>query len=54
MTSYLDMKMLIAAEYHIDVSDDTPLYEIQYKAAKAEARRNDRLKAAENGKIYVG
>lgn len=48
------MKALIAAEYHILVPDEMPLYEIQYMASLAENRRNDRLKAAEQGRAYVG
>lgn len=48
------MKALIAAEYHILVPDEMPLYEIQYMASLAENRRNDRLKAAEQGRTYVG
>ena len=54
MKSYFEMKTLIAAEYHILVPDDTPLHEIQYMASLAENRRNDRIKAAEAGKLFVG
>lgn len=54
MKAYFEMKTLIAAEYHVEISDDAPLYEIQYRAALAENRRNERIKAAEAGRIYVG
>lgn len=54
MNAYLDLHALIAAEYHITLPDSTALYQIQYLAAKAENRRNARIKAAEEGKIYVG
>jgi hypothetical protein len=54
MKSYLEMHGLIAAEYHIHLPDSTPLYEIQFMASLAENRRNERFKAAEAGKIFVG
>lgn len=54
MKSYFEMKALIAAEYHVLIPDDTPIYEIQYMASLAENRRNDRIKAAEAGKLFIG
>lgn len=54
MKAYLELHMLIAAEYHINLPDNTPLYQIQFTASMAENRRNARLKAAEDGKVYVG
>lgn len=48
------MKALIAAEYHVLVPDDMPLFEIQHMASTAENRRTERLKAAEAGKTWVG
>jgi len=54
MKSYLELHGLIAAEYHITLPDTTPLYQIQYMASLAENRRNDRLKAAQEGKVWVG
>jgi hypothetical protein len=54
MKSYFEMKTLIAAEYHVEISDDAPLHEIQYRAGMAENRRNDRIKAAEAGKLFIG
>lgn len=55
MKSYLDLHMLIAAEYNISLPDETtPMYKIQYMASMAENRRNDRQKAAEAGRIFVG
>jgi hypothetical protein len=54
MKAYFEMKTLIAAEYHILVPDEMPLYEIQYMASMAENRRNDRIKAAEQGRQYIG
>jgi len=54
MKSYLEMHGLIAAEYHIHLPDSTPLYQIQFTASLAENRRNERFRAAEAGKIFVG
>lgn len=54
MKSFLEMKALIAAEYHVYLPDDAPLYEFQFQASLAENRRNDRIKAAQNGQVYCG
>lgn len=54
MKAYFDLHMLIAAEYHINLPDSTPLFQIQYMASMAENRRNDRMKAAESGKTFIG
>lgn len=54
MKAYLDLHMLIAAEFHVMLPDTAPLYQIQYMASMAENRRKDRHKAAEMGQVYVG
>jgi hypothetical protein len=54
MKAYFEMKTLIAAEYNIDTPDSLPLYEIQFKAAMAANRRQERQKAAEAGRVYIG
>jgi hypothetical protein len=54
MKSYLDLHMLIAAEYHVVLPDTTPLFQLQYMASMAENRRTERAKAAEQGRVYIG
>jgi hypothetical protein len=50
----MDCHILIAAELGFDVSDDMPVYRFQQLAQFAMKRRNDRIKAAEEGKNYIG
>jgi len=50
----MDCHILIAAELHIAVSDEMPVYRFQQLAGFAQKRRNDRIKAAEEGKNWVG
>lgn len=50
----MDMYVLIASEFHVQLSFDTPVYQIQHMAKAAEQRRNDRIKAASEGKIFCG
>jgi hypothetical protein len=55
MKSFLELEALIAAEYHVSYPmDTTPIFKYQFMASLAENRRNDRQKAAAEGKIYVG
>lgn len=49
------MEALIAAEFGIAYPPETtPIFKYQFMASMAENRRNDRQKAAAEGKIYVG
>lgn len=45
---------LIAAEFHIYLPDSVPVYHLMHLAQVAEKRRNDRIEAAKDGKVYVG
>jgi hypothetical protein len=54
MKGFFDLFVLIAAEFGVLLPDDAPLYKIQYMASMAENRRNDKIKAAERGQIFVG
>lgn len=48
------MYALIASEFSFYPPETAPVYHIQFLAATAEKRRNDRLKAAQEGKNYIG
>jgi hypothetical protein len=50
----MDCHILIAAELGFDVPDEMPVYRFQQLANFAQKRRADRIKAAEEGKIYHG
>jgi hypothetical protein len=50
----MDRHLLIAAEYGFQIDPDTPVYLFQQYSDAAQARRDDRIKAAQEGKIYVG
>lgn len=54
MKDVMGMHALIAAEFHMTVSQDEPIYHLQYMAGAAEKRRSERIKAAEAGKQYLG
>jgi hypothetical protein len=50
----MDRELLILSEYGVQVSEDTPIYKFQQFSDAAQARRDDRIKAAQEGKQYVG
>lgn len=50
----MDRKILLASEYGIQVNAETPVYEFQQLSDAAQTRRDERIKAAQEGKIYVG
>jgi hypothetical protein len=50
----MDRHLLILSEYHVQISEDTPIYQFQQFSDAAQARRDDRIKAAQEGKQYVG
>jgi hypothetical protein len=50
----MQRKALIAAEYHLQVHPDTPIYEFQQLSEMASARREKRIEAANNGMVYHG
>src|SRR5579872_6678653 len=53
MRDVMDMHALIASEFGFYMPDRAPVYHIQHLAGVAEKRRNDRLKAAQEGKTYI-
>ena len=48
------MQVLLASEFHLLVPDHLPIFHIQHLAKAAEKRRNDRFKAAQEGRQYIG
>lgn len=48
------MYALIASEFGLYPPETAPIYHIQFLAATAEKRRNDRIKAAQEGRQYIG
>ncbi len=50
----MDMQALLASEFHLIMPDHLPIYQVQHLAKVAEKRRNDRMKAAQEGKVFVG
>lgn len=54
MMEVMEMHGLIASEFSMSVPDSEPVYHLQYLAQLAEKKRNDRLKAATEGRVYIG
>jgi hypothetical protein len=50
----MDRHLLIASEYNFQIDMETPIYLFQQYSDAAQARRDERIKAANEGKIYVG
>jgi len=50
----MDRHILLAAELHIVAGDDMPIYRLQQLSEYAAKRRDERIKAAQEGKTYVG
>jgi hypothetical protein len=54
MSEVMDLYALIAAEFNIYIPETAPVFHIQYLAAKAEKKRNEKIKAAQEGRVFIG
>lgn len=54
MTEVMGMRALIAAEFGFYLPETSSVYELMHLSGVAEKKRNDRIKAATEGKTYVG
>jgi hypothetical protein len=50
----MDRETLLASEYGIQIHPETPIYKFQQLSDAAQTKRDERIKAAQEGKIYVG
>jgi hypothetical protein len=54
MNEVMDRHEILASEFHIYLNEDTPILHFMQLSDRANAIREEKRKAAKDGKTYIG